>query len=440
MNVIIPLGGRGERFSRAGFDIPKPLVCVFGRPIVEHVLHHLHFSEADTCYIICTQSLYDRGLHIYHANNVHCILIDKDTTGAAETVLLGLQKSLATGIIDMSRRTIVCDGDTFYTEDILWMLRRETSFESAVIITSRQCERPIYSYVSLEEIDGVNYVTAIREKVKISNDAVTGVYAFGTADILLNACKAVIEGGDVDGAADFKEPYMSCVINRFIGTRRVLAIRISPSRVFSLGTPEEVKAFTDATHVCLFDLDGTLVLTDDIYMRVWGDILNDYKLKLNSEMYDTYIRGNSDVTVCNTLLKNIVPCQSELSHKKNQLFLKHIGFIQIVNGALDFIRKLWKKGVPMAIVTNCNRVVADAIVRHIGIHAYINYVVSSNDCARPKPYPDPYQKAASLFDASSSRVIIFEDHLAGLQSAKSFRPFAIVGLATHYDPAILLSQ
>ena len=34
MIIIIPLGGRGERFKKLGYKQPKALIHVFGKPIL----------------------------------------------------------------------------------------------------------------------------------------------------------------------------------------------------------------------------------------------------------------------------------------------------------------------------------------------------------------------------------------------------------------------
>ena len=38
MKIIIPMSGTGIRFLQAGYTIPKPMIRVDGKPIIEHVL------------------------------------------------------------------------------------------------------------------------------------------------------------------------------------------------------------------------------------------------------------------------------------------------------------------------------------------------------------------------------------------------------------------
>ena len=38
MQIIIPMSGFGERFRRAGYSLPKPLIPIDGKPIIAHVI------------------------------------------------------------------------------------------------------------------------------------------------------------------------------------------------------------------------------------------------------------------------------------------------------------------------------------------------------------------------------------------------------------------
>lgn len=38
MQIVIPMSGFGERFRRAGYSVPKPLIEVDGSPIIQHVI------------------------------------------------------------------------------------------------------------------------------------------------------------------------------------------------------------------------------------------------------------------------------------------------------------------------------------------------------------------------------------------------------------------
>ena len=57
MQIIVPMSGFGERFRRAGYDVPKPLILVDGKPIIGHVID-LFPGETDFLFI-CNQDHLD---------------------------------------------------------------------------------------------------------------------------------------------------------------------------------------------------------------------------------------------------------------------------------------------------------------------------------------------------------------------------------------------
>lgn len=56
MKIIIPMAGTGQRFLDAGYAVPKPLIEVDGRPMIEHVLD-LFPGEADLTFICNSRHL-----------------------------------------------------------------------------------------------------------------------------------------------------------------------------------------------------------------------------------------------------------------------------------------------------------------------------------------------------------------------------------------------
>ena len=69
MNIIIPLCGLGERFHKAGYKVPKPLINVFNKPMIFHVLDNLSIQEDDRVYII-----YHTRLDEFDFKNMKCCM------------------------------------------------------------------------------------------------------------------------------------------------------------------------------------------------------------------------------------------------------------------------------------------------------------------------------------------------------------------------------
>ena len=133
LNVIIPLGGLGKRFSQDGFSQPKPFVKVLGRELIFWVIDNLELKPEDRLYIVYHSSLANSNfedLMNRRYPNISYRKLQSETRGSAETILLG------TEIIEEERGKLplVCiDGDTFYKKDILKKIRKSTIY--TVLIT-----------------------------------------------------------------------------------------------------------------------------------------------------------------------------------------------------------------------------------------------------------------------------------------------------------------
>ena len=71
MQIIIPMSGFGERFRKAGYTVPKPMIPVDGKPIVCHVVD-MFPGETDFLFI-CNQDHLDApGYRIRETLSAYC--------------------------------------------------------------------------------------------------------------------------------------------------------------------------------------------------------------------------------------------------------------------------------------------------------------------------------------------------------------------------------
>src|SRR5437868_13164995 len=98
MIVIIPLGGLGERFKKYGYKYPKPLINVMGKPIIFWLLDNLVACNDKIQFILMP---YNKELKKYNFESLlthkyptiifKFLSLEKQTQGAAETILMGLE-------------------------------------------------------------------------------------------------------------------------------------------------------------------------------------------------------------------------------------------------------------------------------------------------------------------------------------------------------------
>ena len=128
VNIIIPLGGIGLRFSKEGYTQPKPLINVFGKPLLFWVLDNLKIEKLHDNIIIIYHPILDNYnfkyiiLSNYPNHNIKLIKLDKPTQGASETIKFGLEHLSPS---ELSKNFMCIDGDTFYRCDIVSMYKTD---------------------------------------------------------------------------------------------------------------------------------------------------------------------------------------------------------------------------------------------------------------------------------------------------------------------------
>lgn len=262
MNIIIPLGGIGERFKKENYNEPKPLIKIFGKSMIFHVIDNLKLNSNDNLIII-----YNKKFNKFNFNNIlktkypNIILVElnKQTEGAAETILIGLN-SIDIKMLD--NKNILLDCDTFYKTDILSIYRNQKN--NAVFCFKDTQSKPIYSYI---KFDSKNIINEIKEKNKISDYANTGCYCFENGHILKKYCENILS----NNIRQNNEFYTSGVINAMINNNHIFEANIiNYEDVICVGTPFQLKIYcSDVTNnlekkrFC-FDLDNTLVTSPEI--------------------------------------------------------------------------------------------------------------------------------------------------------------------------------
>jgi dTDP-glucose pyrophosphorylase len=236
MNIIIPLGGKGERFKKDGYIEPKPLIKVLDKEILFYVIDNLSINNNDKIFIIYNKDLDNFNFSNIIKNkypNIFLIKLENDTKGASETIYIGLNEIINNYLYNT--KTILIDGDTFYTENIINKFRNIDN--NAVFFIKNYDVNPIFSYIKL---DNENNIIEIKEKNKISDNANTGAYAFNDINTLYNYAKYVVN----NDIRFNNECYTSCIIHNMIeNNESFIGIELNENTVNVLGTPEQVNDY-----------------------------------------------------------------------------------------------------------------------------------------------------------------------------------------------------
>ena len=234
MNVIIPLGGIGQRFKDHNYKLPKALIKIFGKPILYYLLDSLKVSHLKKIIIpyhleYARYNLESQLKKDYPNYNFQFYRILQNTRGAAET----LYHCLTHIDVNLEESFLSLDGDTFYHRDLIKLWQGKNS----VFTFEDTHGSPIYSYV---KINNNNIVSEIKEKEYISKNACSGAYGFSSGKLLLEGISHILE----HNLTYKNEFYISRVIQYLITQKNEFVnINISNSDFTCLGTPIQVMNF-----------------------------------------------------------------------------------------------------------------------------------------------------------------------------------------------------
>ena len=165
----------------------------------------------------------------------------------------------------------------------------------------------------------------------------------------------------------------------------------------------------------LFDLDGTLIDTEDQYTVIWGNICRKYRPDIPRLEY--LIKGTTLVQIFERYFPN-KEMQVEIEEflDRSEAGMDY----SFYPGALEFIEDLKKHGVKCAIVTSSNQKKMAAVRKAIpNFDNLFERVLTSEDFSASKPAPDCYLLGAKVFDCALNECAVFEDAFTGLQAGMS---------------------
>jgi len=234
LTVLIPMAGRGKRFSEAGFDLPKPLIPVHGVPMIEVAVKTLGFSCRHV-FVVSDQHI---KTHPELLSVIDGLPIEKEVL-ISNKVLRGPATSCleAEKIIDSSSSVVIANCDQIMEWNEVEFLSHLRGDCDGVLHVCNS-EDPKNSFVRLRDEN----VVEVAEKRKISNIATTGIYAWKRfGDFVLSANAMISAKASVNG-----EYYVAPAYNEAI--KRGKTIRTSFSGICHLvGTPLDLDRYLTNT-------------------------------------------------------------------------------------------------------------------------------------------------------------------------------------------------
>jgi beta-phosphoglucomutase-like phosphatase (HAD superfamily) len=165
----------------------------------------------------------------------------------------------------------------------------------------------------------------------------------------------------------------------------------------------------------LFDLDGTLIDTESIAL-VTGIAAFAAHGHAVDEAFMHGLVGRDEPTAAR-IIRDAFPAADfdSVNRHWRQGFAAGVDSgLRLKPGVTELLSLVRQ---PMAVVTSSGRAGAHRKLGIAGIAQAFTHVVTLDDVTAPKPAPDPYLLAASLFGVDPARCLVFEDSEAGAEAA-----------------------
>lgn len=228
INLIMPMGGSGTRFGNTGFNAPKPLIMIYGKPFFYWATQSVSkYTSLKSLTFVVLQTHIDE----YKIDKQILSFYPNANIVSIPTVLPGALLTCIEGINSINNDMPILFNDCdhlFICKSFYDYCKKKHNCDcEGGLLTFNSCD-PSYSYVGYDE-KGLFKET--KEKCVISSDAICGAYFFKNKQLFLNASKKYLD------KCPYDEYFVSGVYN-FIENKKAIKTFKTDIHV-SFGTPEE---------------------------------------------------------------------------------------------------------------------------------------------------------------------------------------------------------
>ncbi len=237
LNIVLPIAGRGSQFVQANYRLPKPLIPVHGKPMIELVVNNIRPSRPHRfTFLVLQEHLEVRGIgETLTRIAPDCLIIPvrQVTEGSACTVLL------ARTVIENDDPLMLFNSDQWVEIDINDYLGELDRQRADGLIMTMKADDPKWSYVRCND---AGKVVEVVEKQVVSNEATVGIYNFRRGQDFVRAADHMI-------AKNFRvnnEFYVAPAYNEMIAKGAAIVtynVGSVGAGMYGLGTPADLEEF-----------------------------------------------------------------------------------------------------------------------------------------------------------------------------------------------------
>jgi dTDP-glucose pyrophosphorylase len=234
MNFIIPMAGHGARFIKAGYQLPKMLLKAHGKTLLEWSLNSLPLHLANVVVFVglkeheATFALQQKIQQLYPGVNSKFVFLDEVTRGQAETTWFALKHC------NPDEPLVIFNIDTFFSSHTLADNLLKPGVDG--VLGAFHSTENRFSFAALD--NDHHFVTEVKEKEVISDNALTGLYTFKNVHDYAETYDYHVKNNLTVKGEYYIAPMYNYLIER--GNKYIID---RADKHYILGTPEEYNQF-----------------------------------------------------------------------------------------------------------------------------------------------------------------------------------------------------
>lgn len=166
----------------------------------------------------------------------------------------------------------------------------------------------------------------------------------------------------------------------------------------------------------LFDFDGTLTPSLELWLQAFQYALRQYERELPEE---TIIRRFFYRDYHDVVQEFDLPSGPELERHVHDGLSLAFASPRLFPGVLDVLDFCRADGTTLGLVTSSPRKQVLSVLGRLGVETYFEAIVTGDDITHYKPHPEPVQKALGLLGKSPTETLFVGDYLADVLAGQA---------------------
>jgi len=193
----------------------------------------------------------------------------------------------------------------------------------------------------------------------------------------------------------------------------------------------------------IFDHDGTLIDTETPDYLACRMLCQELDIALTLEHWAEKIVGRRNGY--DELFEDLIQSdnhgltKADMWQRLRELWPITLENVELMPGVGRLLPQLQATGYPLAVATASDRNWAIRWLTRFDLLDYFQTIACSDDVTQNKPAPDVYLFAAAQLGVHPERCLVFEDSVAGLQSAHS-AGMTVIAVPNHVTKTLDFSQ